>query len=1332
MAGALRFLLSGCLLQGVLCADWTALMPQSIKALKGSCVRIPCSFTLGSLKSVDYNPCLKTHSCNAIWTRGGTDKTNIVGSSPSGNLNQKDCTTILDNKPTGDTYYFRLECGNCVKFNFGTPVQINIADTPPTPTLTPATVEVRDGTSVSLICSAAAPCPSLPPTLTWSPSLGRSEEGLQENQDKTQVKTSSLTFTASYLRHEQKISCTALYKQQDGKNVKSPETTLTVTVLFSPKNTSVSVSPSGPVVEGSSMALTCSSNANPAVSYTWYRVNGVQVTTVGSSRMLTIQVSADNSQFYCEARNDHGSQNSSVIQLDLPYPPMYTSVLVSPSGPVVEGSSVTLTCSSNANPAVGSYTWYRVNGVQVTSIGDGEKHQTQVYTDQRKFYCEARNVHGTQNSSVFELDVMYSPKNTSVSVSPSGSVIEGSSVTLTCNSNANPAVKTYTWYTIRGGRGTPVKNMPELTVQVLTDNSMFYCEAKNDHGIQKSSAFQLDMMYPPKNTSVSVSPSDSVLEGSSVSLTCNSDANPAVSYTWYRVNGVQVTSIGHGDNHQTQVYTDHRQFYCGATNDHGSKNSSVIELDVLYPPKNTAVSVSPSGSVVEGSFVTLTCSSNANPAVKNYTWYRVNGGPGTQIANEKELKTEASIDNHQFYCQARNDHGTKNSSIILLNVIYPPKNTSVSVSPSSSAIEGSSVTLTCSSNANPPVGSYTWYRVNREQVTELGSSRMLTIKVPADNSQFYCETRNRLGYQNSSVTQLDGMYPPKNTSLSVSPSGSVVEGSSVTLTCSSNANPAVKTYTWYRVNGNEGVIVGSGQSFTFNKIAINDSGRYYCEAENKHGVDNSTTTNIDVTYPPKNSSVSVSPSSSVIEGSSVTLTCSSNANPPVGSYTWYRVNREQVTEVGSSRMLTIKVPADNSQFYCETRNRLGSQNSSVTQLDGMYPPKNTSLSVSPSGSVVEGSSVTLTCSSNANPAVKTYTWYRVNGNEGVIVGSGQSFTFNKIAINDSGRYYCEAENKHGVDNSTTTNIDVTFAPKILPSSRCIRTADQINCTCESHGNPSPKVEWRLAGHPVNHFTNTVIREPMGSTGLRSSLTTHQSQEEDTPTLVCLSTNSVGSSSLQFCTQCLGYHQGLGKSTEVLEGQVSLPIFITAIFVSALMTALICALLYLRRVRDPCFKVLRGHYKYYNSDVRMNLVPTSGERTQDPPAPEEDIYANSMIPSQARRQGRKQNLEAPNPGPKPLPSSKAISETDRTSLPSPIADTAIDPGEGTAKKEGDDVFYSSVIWKKKKWMKKNNEGSVDGAREASSGSYLEEERCVLGNVGRHRISKVLEMDHLQFL
>lgn len=82
---------------------------------------------------------------------------------------------------------------------------------------------------MSLICSAAAPCPSLPPTLTWTPTLSDSVEDLQETPN--QVITSLLNFTASHVHHGEKISCTALYKRQAGKSDKSSETYLTVAVL---------------------------------------------------------------------------------------------------------------------------------------------------------------------------------------------------------------------------------------------------------------------------------------------------------------------------------------------------------------------------------------------------------------------------------------------------------------------------------------------------------------------------------------------------------------------------------------------------------------------------------------------------------------------------------------------------------------------------------------------------------------------------------------------------------------------------------------------------------------------------------------------------------------------------------------------------------------------------------------------------------------------------------------------------------------------------------------------------------------------------------------------
>ncbi|KAF5906483.1 B-cell receptor CD22-like, partial [Clarias magur] len=79
------------------------------------------------------------------------------------------------------------------------------------------------------------------------------------------------------------------------------------------------------------------------------------------------------------------------------------------------------------------------------------------------------------------------------------------------------------------------------------------------------------------------------------------------------------------------------------------------------------------------------------------------------------------------------------------------------------------------------------------------------------------------------------------------------------------------------------------------------------------------------------------------------------------------------------------------------------------------PPKNVSVSISPSGEIVEGISVTLTCSSDANPPVENYTWFKVN--ESSAVGSGQSYR----AL-QSGQYYCQAQNKHGSERSAVKSI----------------------------------------------------------------------------------------------------------------------------------------------------------------------------------------------------------------------------------------------------------------------------------------------------------------------
>ncbi|RVE63016.1 hypothetical protein OJAV_G00162900 [Oryzias javanicus] len=209
MTRALSFLLLGCLLEDVFGNPYKVTLPQTVEAVTGSCLTIPCSFEVESNYEKDLND-----NCKAIWKR-----TNVM------NIKSPNLTTTKD--MTG--MYQRA------KYNFGDfVVKVNIRDLPPSPTLTPSALTVKEGTSVSLTCSAPASCPSHPPTLTWTPKLADSQETLKENQDQTKVQISVLNFTASHLHHGKNITCTAVYWKQDGSSV-SLHSSLTADIKFPPK-----------------------------------------------------------------------------------------------------------------------------------------------------------------------------------------------------------------------------------------------------------------------------------------------------------------------------------------------------------------------------------------------------------------------------------------------------------------------------------------------------------------------------------------------------------------------------------------------------------------------------------------------------------------------------------------------------------------------------------------------------------------------------------------------------------------------------------------------------------------------------------------------------------------------------------------------------------------------------------------------------------------------------------------------------------------------------------------------------------------------------------------
>uniref|UniRef100_A0AAZ3S353 Ig-like domain-containing protein n=1 Tax=Oncorhynchus tshawytscha TaxID=74940 RepID=A0AAZ3S353_ONCTS len=212
-----------------------------------------------------------------------------------------------------------------------------------------------------------------------------------------------------------------------------------------------------------------------------------------------------------------------------------------------------------------------------------------------------------------------------------------------------------------------------------------------------------------------------------------------------------------------------------------------------------------------------------------------------------------------------------------------------------------------------------------------------------DADSYFCTVKGHEDLSSPAV------YKPK-TSVSVSPSGEIVEGSSVTLTCSSDANPPVQSYTWwYKKNGGDYQSM-TGPQHVFNQIQSSDTGEYYCESQNEMGTDMSRTINMDVKYGPKTTSVSVSPSGEIVEGSSVTLTCSSDANPPVDKYTWYFQNETFLNGCGQMYNISNFKSEDSGHYHCEAWNRRGSRNSTALMI--ILPGKQTSVQTAAVGIIV--------------------------------------------------------------------------------------------------------------------------------------------------------------------------------------------------------------------------------------------------------------------------------------------------------------------------------------------------------------------------------------------
>ncbi|CAM4637132.1 unnamed protein product [Leuciscus chuanchicus] len=170
------------------------------------------------------------------------------------------------------------------------------------------------------------------------------------------------------------------------------------------------------VLEGTKLTLTCSTVIScPSIQplMQWNPQLGEQLTPalqedefgqtmMVSSQMFNATPLNDHLNVSCTLLYSQGAKRpvETSVLLRVLYAPKNTIALVSPSGPVSEGSVVILSCHSDANPAVRRYEWYKDSGSGKLELQNLGQTLTIIARSnvQGLYVCKVYNNHGTDQS----------------------------------------------------------------------------------------------------------------------------------------------------------------------------------------------------------------------------------------------------------------------------------------------------------------------------------------------------------------------------------------------------------------------------------------------------------------------------------------------------------------------------------------------------------------------------------------------------------------------------------------------------------------------------------------------------------------------------------------------------------------------------------------------------------------------------------------------------------------------------------------------------------------------------------------------------------------------
>ncbi|XP_005862515.1 PREDICTED: B-cell receptor CD22 isoform X2 [Myotis brandtii] len=297
-------------------------------------------------------------------------------------------------------------------------------------------------------------------------------------------------------------------------------------------------------------------------------------------------------------------------------------------------------------------------------------------------------------------------------------------------------------------------------------------------------------------------------------------------------------------------WTDHgKNLTCQVWNDtaDGPLSQETVRLDVKHSPKEVTMVIQNPTPIREGDNVTLFCNYNSsNPSVTRYEW----SPPGSwkELVPGVLMIQKVAWNAMPFTCAACNLWCSW-AQPVSLQVQYAPRDVKVLwISPRSEIHSGHAVLLRCNFSSSRPTDVHFFWKKNGIFLKE-GRELSFGSISPEDAGSYSCVVRNSIGQSTSEAWVLSVLYAPRRLRVSISPKDSVMEGKKAVLTCESDANPPISRYTWFDWNNQN--LHHDHQTLRLDPVKVQHSGAYWCQGDNRLGVDRSPPSTLTVYYSPQ-------------------------------------------------------------------------------------------------------------------------------------------------------------------------------------------------------------------------------------------------------------------------------------------------------------------------------------------------------------------------------------------------------------------------------------------------------------------------------------------------